>query len=50
MVANARSGIGVHDGHGDLGYGLTKKDAFRCLKLYIAREVYGLLPREPLTA
>jgi transposase len=30
--------------------GLTKKEAFRCLKRYIAREVYGLLPTERLTA
>jgi transposase len=30
--------------------GLTKKEAFRCLKRYIAREVYGLLPMERLTA
>jgi transposase len=28
--------------------GLTKKEAFRCLKRYIAREVYSLLPREQL--
>ena len=26
--------------------GLTKKEAVRCLKRYVAREVYGLLPRE----
>jgi hypothetical protein len=25
--------------------GLTKKEAFRCLKRYIAREVYNCLPR-----
>ncbi len=30
--------------------GLTKKEAFRCLKRYIAREVYGLLPMNRLTA
>ena len=30
--------------------GLTKKEAFRCLKRYIAREVYSLLPMERLTA
>ena len=30
--------------------GLTKKEAFRCLKRYIAREVYGLLPMERLSA
>jgi transposase len=30
--------------------GLSKKEAFRCLKRYIAREVYGLLPIEQLTA
>jgi transposase len=30
--------------------GLTKKEAFRCLKRYIAREVYGLLPMDRLTA
>lgn len=30
--------------------GLAKKEAFRCLKRYIAREVYGLLPMERLTA
>jgi transposase len=30
--------------------GLSKKEAFRCLKRYIAREVYGLLPMERLTA
>jgi len=29
--------------------GLTKKEAFRCLKRYIAREVYGLLPMDRLT-
>ncbi len=28
--------------------GLTKKEAVRCLKRYVAREVYGLLPRENL--
>jgi len=28
--------------------GLTKKEAFRCLKRYIAREVYNHLPREHL--
>ena len=28
--------------------GLTKKEAVRCLKRYVAREVYGLLPREQL--
>ena len=27
---------------------MTKKEAFRCLKRYIAREVYHLLPREQL--
>jgi hypothetical protein len=25
--------------------GKTKKEAFRCLKRYISREVYNLLPR-----
>jgi len=30
--------------------GLSKKEAFRCLKRYIAREVYGLLPMDRLTA
>ena len=30
--------------------GRTKKEAVRCLKRYIAREVYGLLPIEQLTA
>jgi transposase len=29
--------------------GLTKKEAFRCLKRYIAREVYTCLPRHELT-
>jgi transposase len=29
--------------------GLTKKEAFRCLKRYIAREVYNALPRSQLT-
>jgi transposase len=29
--------------------GLTKKEAFRCLKRYIAREVYNALPRTQLT-
>jgi transposase len=28
--------------------GLTKKEAVRCLKRYIAREVYGLLPHQKL--
>ncbi len=28
--------------------GLTKKEAFRCLKRYIAREVYHQLPRHEL--
>ncbi len=28
--------------------GLTKKVAVRCLKRYVAREVYGLLPHEKL--
>jgi transposase len=28
--------------------GLTKKEAIRCLKRYVAREVYGLLPRDNL--
>ena len=28
--------------------GLTKKEAYRCLKRYIAREVYDLLPRDQL--
>ena len=28
--------------------GLTKKEAFRCLKRYIAREVYNHLPRPHL--
>jgi transposase len=29
--------------------GLTKKkEAVRCLRRYVAREVYGLLPREQL--
>jgi transposase len=28
--------------------GRTKKEAIRCLKRYIAREVYGLLPRDQL--
>ena len=28
--------------------GLTKKESVRCLKRYVAREVYGLLPREQL--
>jgi hypothetical protein len=28
--------------------GLTKREAVRCLKRYIAREVYGLLPRDDL--
>jgi hypothetical protein len=27
--------------------GLTKKEAFRCLKRYIAREVYACLPQHP---
>jgi transposase len=26
--------------------GLTKREAMRCLKRYVAREVYALLPRE----
>jgi hypothetical protein len=26
--------------------GLTKKEALRCLKRYVAREVYNYLPRE----
>jgi hypothetical protein len=30
--------------------GLSKKEAFRCIKRSIAREVYGLLPMERLTA
>jgi transposase len=30
--------------------GLTKKETFRCLKRYIAREVYGLLHIDRLTA
>jgi hypothetical protein len=30
--------------------GLTKKEAFGCLKRYVAREVYGLLPMDRLTA
>ena len=30
--------------------GMTKKEAFRCLKRYIAREVYGLLPMDRLAA
>jgi hypothetical protein len=30
--------------------GLTKKEAFRCLKRSIAREVYRLLPIERLAA
>jgi transposase len=29
--------------------GLTKKEAMRCLKRYVAREVYALLPREQVT-
>lgn len=28
--------------------GLTKREAVRCLKRYVAREVYGLLPHEKL--
>lgn len=28
--------------------GLTKKEAMRCLKRYVAREVYALLPREQM--
>jgi hypothetical protein len=28
--------------------GLTKKEAFRCLKRYIAREVYNNLPQHQL--
>jgi hypothetical protein len=28
--------------------GLTKKEAFRCLERYIAREVYNPLPRSQL--
>jgi transposase len=28
--------------------GLTKKEAMRCLKRYVAREVYGLLPHDKL--
>ena len=28
--------------------GRTKKEAMRCLKRYVAREVYNLLPREQL--
>ena len=28
--------------------GLTKKEAIRCLKRYVAREVYGLLPHQKL--
>jgi hypothetical protein len=28
--------------------GLTEKEAFRCLKRYIAREVYNHLPRAEL--
>ena len=28
--------------------GLTKKEAVRCLKRYVAREVFGLLPHEKL--
>ena len=28
--------------------GRTKKEAIRCLKRYIAREVYNHLPRAPL--
>ena len=28
--------------------GLTKKEAFRCLKRYIAREVYNHLPHQHL--
>ena len=29
--------------------GRTKKEAFRCLKRYIAREIYNHLPRQELT-
>lgn len=29
--------------------GRTKKEAFRCLKRYIAREIYQQLPRRELT-
>ena len=28
--------------------GKTKKEAVRCLKRYVAREVYGLLPHDKL--
>ena len=28
--------------------GLTKKEAVRCLKRYVAREVYSLLPHDKL--
>lgn len=30
--------------------GKTKTDVMRCLKRYLAREIYGLLPRAPMTA
>ncbi|HWT80585.1 MAG TPA: IS110 family transposase, partial [Candidatus Methylomirabilis sp.] len=30
--------------------GLTKREAYRCLKRYIAREVFNLLPMDRLTA
>ena len=32
-----------------MAQGLTKKEAIRCLKRYIAREVYNCLPRPNLT-
>ena len=28
--------------------GLSKREAMRCLKRYVAREIYGCLPRERL--
>jgi transposase len=31
-----------------LSEGKTKKEAVRCLKRYVAREVYGLLPQDKL--
>jgi transposase len=45
MVHDARTRDYIHRRTKE---GLTKKEAFRCLKRYIAREAYNCLPRNQL--
>jgi hypothetical protein len=47
LIHHVGGGTGQREG-GRTKEGLTKKEAVRCLKRYVAREVYSLLPHEKL--